>query len=131
MLFSAALQQQPEAPLWLTILIIAIVVAILVLLYWYFNIYGKKTAPLTANGDDLTVIEGIGPKTTTVLKSAGINTFADLAKTKPADLEKLLSDANLNLGDPATWPQQAKLAADGKMDELKKLQDNLKGGRKA
>jgi hypothetical protein len=32
---------------------------------------------------------------------------------------------------PTTWPQQAKLAADGKWDELKKLQDELKGGKKA
>jgi large subunit ribosomal protein L21 len=31
--------------------------------------------------------------------------------------------------DPTTWAQQAQLAADGKMDELKKLQDELNGGR--
>ncbi|HBY69766.1 MAG TPA: 50S ribosomal protein L21, partial [Flavobacteriaceae bacterium] len=29
-----------------------------------------------------------------------------------------------------TWPQQAQLAADGKWDELEKLQDELDGGRK-
>jgi hypothetical protein len=33
-------------------------------------------------------------------------------------------------GDPGTWPQQAKLAAEGKMDELKKLQEELQGGRR-
>jgi hypothetical protein len=32
--------------------------------------------------------------------------------------------------DPTTWPAQAKLAAAGKWDELKAMQDNLKGGRK-
>ncbi len=30
--------------------------------------------------------------------------------------------------NPGTWPQQAQLAADGKWDELKELQDNLAGG---
>ena len=32
--------------------------------------------------------------------------------------------------DPTTWPQQSQLAADGKWDELKTLQDELDGGRK-
>jgi hypothetical protein len=31
--------------------------------------------------------------------------------------------------DPATWPEQAKLAAEGNWEELKKRQDELKGGR--
>jgi len=31
--------------------------------------------------------------------------------------------------DPTTWPQQADLAANGKWDELKVLQDELNGGR--
>jgi hypothetical protein len=31
--------------------------------------------------------------------------------------------------DPTTWPEQAKMAADGNWDELKTLQDNLKGGK--
>ena len=31
--------------------------------------------------------------------------------------------------DPTTWPQQAKLAADGEWEKLEKLQDELKGGK--
>jgi len=31
--------------------------------------------------------------------------------------------------DPTTWPEQANLAAEGKMEELKTLQDSLKGGK--
>ncbi len=31
--------------------------------------------------------------------------------------------------DATTWPQQAKLAANGDWDALKKLQDKLSGGR--
>jgi large subunit ribosomal protein L21 len=39
-------------------------------------------------------------------------------------------DANkLRIADPTTWPKQASLLADGKLDELKKYQDSLKGGR--
>ena len=38
---------------------------------------------------------------------------------------------NFNAADTTTWPEQAQLAADGKMDELNELQDRLKGGREA
>ena len=31
--------------------------------------------------------------------------------------------------DPTTWAQQAQLAADGKMDELQALKDELNGGK--
>jgi predicted flap endonuclease-1-like 5' DNA nuclease len=78
--------------------------------------------------DDLAIIEGIGPKIAGVLNKAGIRTFGELAETPVAKLQQVLSEANFP-GDPGTWPQQAKLAAEGKMDELKRLQDELKGGR--
>jgi hypothetical protein len=31
--------------------------------------------------------------------------------------------------NPGTWPKQAKLAADGKWEELETLQKQLKGGK--
>ncbi len=31
--------------------------------------------------------------------------------------------------EPGTWPEQAKMAAEGKWDELKKWQDELNGGK--
>jgi len=40
-------------------------------------------------------------------------------------------NSRYKMHDPTTWPKQAKLAADGKWDELKKLQDELDGGKKA
>jgi predicted flap endonuclease-1-like 5' DNA nuclease len=90
----------------------------------------EARAPIApAAEDDLEIIEGIGPKISSILKSAGITSFAQLAKENPANLKSLLEKAGLRLGDPTTWPQQANLAAAGKMDELQKLQDNLKGGR--
>ncbi len=84
----------------------------------------------TSANDDLTRIEGIGPKINTVLHQADIHTFAQLAAMKPAAIKQLLTEGGVRIGDPATWPRQAKLAAGGKWDQLKTLQGTLKGGRK-
>jgi large subunit ribosomal protein L21 len=82
-----------------------------------------------AEADNLTKIEGIGPKVSIVLNEAGISTFEDLSNAKVEDLQKILGDAGLRMMDPTTWPEQAKLAADGDWDTLKTLQDKLSGGR--
>jgi predicted flap endonuclease-1-like 5' DNA nuclease len=82
-------------------------------------------------GDDLIKIEGIGPRISSILQAAGIHTFEQLAAAKPAALKQILTEAKMYTADPATWPQQAKLAAAGKWEQLKTLQDKLDGGRKA
>jgi len=87
-----------------------------------------KKATKKSTSDDLTKIEGIGPKTAEALNKAGIKTFADLASSKVGDLRKILEEGNLSKYDPATWSKQARLARDEKWDELKKLQDELVGG---
>jgi large subunit ribosomal protein L17 len=81
--------------------------------------------------DDLTKVEGIGPKISEILQEKGITTFAILAETKVEKLSEILAEAGgrYKSHDPQTWSQQAKLAADGNWDELKKLQDELDGGR--
>jgi predicted flap endonuclease-1-like 5' DNA nuclease len=79
--------------------------------------------------DDLEIIEGIGPKIASVFKAAGILTFQQLSQADPAQLQAILREAGLRLADPTTWPEQARLAAAGQWDELKALQDRLKGGR--
>lgn len=84
-----------------------------------------------AQPDDLRQIEGIGPKIATLLQSAGITTFQQLAAMEPTAIKKLLTEAGLRLGDPTTWPEQAKLAAEGNLEALKTLQNSLKGGRRA
>ena len=88
----------------------------------------KAAAPKKAKADDLKKIEGIGPKIAETLVAGGIVTFADLAKAKPAKISEIIADVRGN-HIPDTWPQQAKLAADGKWDELKELQDKLDGGK--
>jgi len=84
----------------------------------------------TAKADDLKRIEGIGPKIAGLLNDAGIYSFSDLSKASAKKLADVLgaAGARFRLAKPATWQEQAKLAAAGKTDELKKLQDNLKGG---
>ena len=79
--------------------------------------------------NDLTLIEGIGPKIQSVLQAAGIKTFAQLAQMAPEKIKELITEAGIRLGVTDTWPKQAKLAAEGKMEELKALQDKLQGGR--
>lgn len=96
-----------------------------------------KTAPVTPNvakssaKDDLTKIEGIGPKIAELLNNAQINTFAELANTAVSKIEAILSEAGprFSIHKPDTWPQQAGLAAKGAWDELKSLQDSLDGGK--
>ncbi|MDC8002130.1 50S ribosomal protein L21 [Aequorivita todarodis] len=91
----------------------------------------KKAAPKkVAKADDLKKIEGVGPKAAEAMVAAGMDTFAKVAKAKPEAIATILSEASSNLAHLVTdtWPKQAKLAADGKWDELKELQDKLDGG---
>ena len=91
----------------------------------------KKAAPKkAAKADDLKKIEGVGPKAAEAMVAAGLDTFTKVAKTKPEAIATILSEASSNLAHlvTETWPKQAKLAADGKWDELKELQDRLDGG---
>ncbi len=83
------------------------------------------------NVDDLKLIEGIGPKIAEIFADAGIDTWQKLADASVDQLNEILENAGsrYKMHDPTTWPQQAKLAAQGKYDELSELQDNLKGGR--
>ncbi len=88
----------------------------------------KEATTKKAKADDLKKIEGIGPKIAETLIAAGIATFAELAKAKPAKISEIIAGVRGN-HIPDTWPQQAKLATDGKWDELKELQDKLDGGK--
>ncbi len=87
-------------------------------------------APEAATPDDLTRIEGIGPVISRRFHEAGIATFAQLAAADVDHLEQILSDAKLRLAKPATWPEQARLAAAGDWEALAALQAELKGGRR-
>jgi len=83
--------------------------------------------------DDFKKIEGIGPKINQIMIDGGVTTYAAMAYAKPEQLKDILAAAGnrYKMHDPTTWPQQAKLAEEGKWDELKTLQDELNGGKKA
>jgi len=80
--------------------------------------------------DDLATLEGIGPRVNAVLHEAGILTFADLAAADPSQLKVILAANGMQYMDPASWPDQAALAAEGKHEDLSALQSRLKGGRR-
>jgi len=98
---------------WWLILIIFI---ILVLIVWW--LLSRQTVPETAekshgggaDHDDLTKIEGIGPKVQGLFNEAGIHTFAQLAANTPEELDAILDAAGsiYKAMDETTWPKQAK-----------------------
>jgi predicted flap endonuclease-1-like 5' DNA nuclease len=92
----------------------------------------KKNSPPAAPppGDDLTRIEGIGPRIATILNDAGVSSYAALAAATPENMTELLRAANLRAANPSTWPEQATLAASAQWTELEALQETLKGGRR-
>jgi predicted flap endonuclease-1-like 5' DNA nuclease len=141
-------------PWWMWLLILAaIVLFVAILVWWWVRTHDEEGAPTLPQQsppvrvkapprgdplasppvDDLTRIEGIGPRICSVLQAAGIPTFARLASTEVESLRQVLEEADprlLRLADPSSWPEQAKLAAEGAWDALQALQDELKGGRR-
>jgi predicted flap endonuclease-1-like 5' DNA nuclease len=79
---------------------------------------------------NLTKIEGIGPKTSGLLDEAGIYTYEQLADAEIDQLKEILEAAGprYRIIKPDTWPMQAQLAAEEKWDELQALKDRISGG---
>jgi predicted flap endonuclease-1-like 5' DNA nuclease len=92
-------------------------------------VHDEPTASDQVMVDDLTKIEGIGPKINQLLQDAGISTFAALAGSDTTRLSEIVVQAGLRMANVNSWPAQASLAAEGKWDELTAYQDRLKGGR--
>ena len=57
--------------------------------------------------DDLTDVDGIGPKYAQVLHDAGILTFAQLAEMQHDDIREIFQGAGGRVPNPTTWPKQA------------------------
>lgn len=123
--------------LWLLIVALAFFL-LMVIVGWLVSRNKKPEAEVQheAHGheahaaDDLTKIEGIGPKVAKVLGEAGISTFEKLAHADVSSVQKILNDAGMQMMNPEGWIDQAKLAAKGDWATLKTLQSELKGGRK-
>ena len=83
--------------------------------------------------DDFSHLDGVGPKISATLRSVGVKTFAKLAAKEVDDIREILVAKNpslLRLSDPTTWPEQAGMAAEGRWEDLKALQGDLKERRR-
>ncbi len=76
-------------------------------------------------GDDLLIIEGIGPVYAAKLRAAGITTFAQLAEADDARLAEIIQAPVWRKVNYADWREQARLAAAGDAAGLKAVQDKL------
>lgn len=81
--------------------------------------------------DDLTVVEGIGPKIKELFHSHNITTWTALAGCTVEKCQEVLKSGGkrFEIHKPGTWPKQADLAAKGLWQELKDWQDQLDGGK--
>lgn len=87
----------------------------------------SRSKRASAKGDDLTKLEGIGPKMYAALVAAGIDTFEKLAAADETALREAIETAGMSFSPLLpSWPQQAALAAKEDWDGLKTLQAELK-----
>ena len=64
--------------------------------------------------DDLTQLNGIGPRISSILSDGGVTTYAELEHTDPSDLRKIIAQGGaLPPSSLDTWPTQASYAARG------------------
>lgn len=91
----------------------------------------KAAAKPVVEKDDLTKVEGIGKKIEALLYKNNIYSYKQLAKSTITNLKAILESGGnkYSMHNPGTWPKQAKLAANGKWEELEALQKQLKGGK--
>ena len=79
----------------------------------------KPAAPRTeaaaaAPPDDLTQINGIGPRISTILNEGGITTYADLQRANTGELRQIIAVGGaLPPSSLESWPTQASYAARG------------------
>jgi predicted flap endonuclease-1-like 5' DNA nuclease len=80
-------------------------------------------------GDDLSIIDGIGGGYADTLKAGGVKTFAALGAMSPEQIESQLADAGNPLfagHNAATWPRQARYAANQDWSALRRYIDSTK-----
>jgi predicted flap endonuclease-1-like 5' DNA nuclease len=91
----------------------------------------KKAMGKTVKLDDLSLVEGIGPKIRSLFHNYEIRTWKALAQTSVAKCQEVLDSGGdrYKMHDPASWPMQAKMAAEGKWKDLAKWQHEHKHGK--
>lgn len=97
-----------------------------------FNATAAKTAfGWAIKENDLTIIEGVGPKIKELFHNFDIKTWASLAETSVEKCQEVLDSGGkrFQMHHPKYWPLQAQLATEGKWRELKKWQDEHEYGK--
>ncbi len=89
-------------------------------------VFGKKIKQ-----DDLKLVEGIGPKIEQLFHNHGVTTWKALSECSVDKCQNVLNSGGdrYKMHKPGTWPRQAKLASEGKWQELLDWQDKLDGGK--
>jgi len=88
--------------------------------------FGKKIKE-----NDLTVVEGIGPKIQELFHNHDVKTWKGLSECSVEKCQQVLDSGGerFRVHKPNTWPEQAKLAYEGRWADLKNWQDQLDGGK--
>ena len=89
------------------------------------GVFGK-----TIKENDLTIVEGIGPKIQELFHKNNIKTWKSLSNCSVQKCQSILNNAGeaYRIYNPGTWPKQARMAYEGKWEKLLKWQDELDGG---
>jgi predicted flap endonuclease-1-like 5' DNA nuclease len=80
--------------------------------------------------NDLSIIEGIGPKIANILFDKNVKNFKTLIATPVENIKIWLKENKLPFIDPTTWAEQAQLVDAGKMVEFEALKKVLKNGKR-
>lgn len=82
------------------------------------------------HADDLTVIDGIGPKIEDQLRANGVESFVKIAGLSADELLDILArgGASFRFANPESWPRQASLAAQNRWKELKQMHSERMSG---
>jgi predicted flap endonuclease-1-like 5' DNA nuclease len=89
-------------------------------------VFGKKIKE-----NDLTVVEGIGPKIQELFHNHEVKTWKALSECNIEKCQDVLTSGGdrFKMHKPGSWPKQAEMAYQGKWAELLKWQDELDGGK--
>lgn len=97
-----------------------------------FNADAAKTAMgKKVKADDLTVVEGIGPKIAELFHNHDVKTWHGLSECSIEKCQEVLNSGGkrFEIHNPGSWPLQAGMAYKGEWEKLAKWQDEHKGGR--
>ena len=89
-------------------------------------VFGK-----TVKENDLTIVEGIGPKIKELFHKHEVKTWKTLSECSTDKCQQVLNSGGkrYKIHNPASWPTQAKMAYEGKWTELLKWQDEHDHGK--